>query len=78
MYDVARAKSLQKDGLGATEIARIMGLPNESSARSLLDSNSESTLALDIVVNLQKSFLLYNTVFLYNLLWKTLLYKKSS
>ena len=44
MYDVARAKSLQKDGLGATEIARIMGLPNESSARSLLDSNSESRM----------------------------------
>ena len=39
-HQVATAKSLQKDGLGATEIGRKMGLP-ESTVRSLLDSNSE-------------------------------------
>ena len=43
MYDVARAKSLSKDGLGPTEIGKIMGI-NESSVRSLLDSNSESRM----------------------------------
>lgn len=39
-HQVATAKSLQKDGLGATEIGRKMGLP-ESTVRSLLNSNSE-------------------------------------
>ena len=38
--DVARAKSLKEDGLGATEIGRIMGI-NESSVRSLLNAESE-------------------------------------
>ena len=43
MYDVARAKSLKSDGLGATEIGRKMGI-NESSVRSLLNENSESRM----------------------------------
>lgn len=43
LYDVARAKSLKKDGLGATEIGKIMGI-NESSVRSLLNANSESRM----------------------------------
>lgn len=38
--DVARAKSLKEDGLGATEIGRRMGL-NESTVRSLLNEKSE-------------------------------------
>lgn len=38
--DVARAKSLRDDGLGATEIGREMGLP-ESTVRSLLNDKSE-------------------------------------
>ena len=38
MYD--RANSLKEDGKSATEIAKIMGLPGESSVRSLLNSNS--------------------------------------
>lgn len=38
--EVARAKSLSEDGLSATEIGKIMG-KNESSIRSLLNSNSE-------------------------------------
>lgn len=37
-YDIARAKSLQADGLGPTEIGRKMGL-NESTVRSLLNHN---------------------------------------
>lgn len=37
-YDIARAKSLQADGLGPTEIGRKMGL-NESTVRSLLNDN---------------------------------------
>lgn len=37
-YDIARAKSLQADGLGFTEIGRKMGL-NESTVRSLLNDN---------------------------------------
>ena len=41
---VATAKSLKADGLGATEIARKMGLPNESSVRSLLNADSESRM----------------------------------
>lgn len=43
MYDVARAKSLKSDGLGATEIGRQMGI-NESSVRSLLNESSESRM----------------------------------
>ncbi len=38
LYD--RAKALKEDGKNPTEIARIMGLPGESSVRSLLNSNS--------------------------------------
>ncbi len=41
--DVARAKSLKEDGLGATEIGRKMGLP-ESSVRSLLNEGSEKKM----------------------------------
>lgn len=41
MLEVDRAKSLQKDGLGATEIGRIMG-KSESSVRSLLNKDSEA------------------------------------
>lgn len=41
LLDVARAKSLKQDGLGATEIGRIMGIP-ESSVRSLLNEQSEA------------------------------------
>ena len=36
--DVERARSLREDGLGATEIGKIMGKP-ESTVRSLLDEN---------------------------------------
>ena len=41
LYDIQRAKSLQADGKGATEIGREMGL-SESTVRSLLDPNAES------------------------------------
>ena len=41
--DVARAKSLKKDGLGATEIGRKMGI-NESTVRSLLNEKSENRM----------------------------------
>ena len=41
LLDVARAKSLSEDGLGATEIGRQMGL-NESTVRSLLNEKSEA------------------------------------
>jgi len=41
LLDVARAKSLKADGLGATEIGRKMGIP-ESSVRSLLNEKSET------------------------------------
>lgn len=41
LLDVARAKSLKADGLGATEIGRKMGIP-ESSVRSLLNEQSEA------------------------------------
>lgn len=41
--DVARAKSLKEDGLGATEIGRKMGLP-ESTVRSLLNEKSEAKM----------------------------------
>lgn len=43
MLQVARAKSLKEDGLGASEIGREMGLP-ESTVRSLLDTNSEARM----------------------------------
>ena len=43
MLDVATAKSLKEDGLGATEIGRKMGLP-ESTVRSLLDAKSENRM----------------------------------
>ena len=43
MLDVATAKSLQKDGLGATEIGRKMGI-SESSVRSLLDPKAEERM----------------------------------
>lgn len=41
--DVATAKSLKADGLGATEIGRKMGIP-ESTVRSLLDNRSEARM----------------------------------
>ena len=40
LLDVARAKSLTEDGLGPTEVGRIMGI-NESTVRSLLDPKKE-------------------------------------
>ena len=43
MLDVARAKSLKADGLGATEIGRRMGV-NESTVRSWLDEGSQSKM----------------------------------
>lgn len=43
MLDVATAKSLKQDGLGATEIGRKMGLP-ESTVRSLLNDASENNM----------------------------------
>ena len=43
MLDVARAKSLKEDGLGATEIGRKIGIP-ESTVRSLLNENSEARM----------------------------------
>ena len=43
MLKVATAKSLSKDGLGATEIGKKMGLP-ESTVRSLLDHDSETKM----------------------------------
>lgn len=41
--EVDRAKSLKEDGLGATEIGRVMGL-NESTVRSLLNDKSEARM----------------------------------
>ena len=43
LQDVATAKSLKEDGLGATEIGRKMGLP-ESTVRSLLNPKSEDNM----------------------------------
>lgn len=43
MLQVATAKSLKQDGLGASEIGRKMGLP-ESTVRSLLNENSEARM----------------------------------
>ena len=45
LYDIARAKSLQSDGKGFTEIGREMGIP-ESTVRSLLNPDSEKRTAL--------------------------------
>ena len=45
MYDVATAESLRKDGLNNTEIARRMGLPSESSVRSLLDEGAKNRMS---------------------------------
>ena len=42
--EVARAKSLREDGLGYTEIGRIMGKP-ESSIRSMLEENREVNIS---------------------------------
>lgn len=43
MLDVATAKSLKDDGLGATEIGKKMGIP-ESTVRSLLNEKSEDRM----------------------------------
>ena len=43
MLQVARAKSLAKDGLGASAIGKEMGV-NESTVRSLLNENSENRM----------------------------------
>ena len=43
LQDVARVKSLKADGLGNTEIGRIMGI-NESTVRSLLDGEREGRM----------------------------------
>ena len=43
MIQVATAKSLKEDGLGATEIGKKMGIP-ESTVRSLLDPKSETRM----------------------------------
>ena len=43
MLDVAKAKSLQKDGMGASEIGREMGV-NESTVRSWLNEKSEARM----------------------------------
>ena len=43
MLQVATAKSLKEDGLGATEIGKKMGLP-ESTVRSLLDPKAEERM----------------------------------
>ena len=43
MLEVARAKSLKEDGLGASEIGRIMG-KNESTIRSYLNEKSEARM----------------------------------
>jgi DNA-binding CsgD family transcriptional regulator len=43
MLQVARAKSLREDGLGATEIGRMMGV-NESTVRSWFNEESESRM----------------------------------
>lgn len=44
--EVERAKSLRSDGKNPSEIARIMGYDNESSVRSLLNSDSEARMKL--------------------------------
>lgn len=43
IYDVARIKSLKADGLGATEIGKIMG-KRESTIRSMLNDESEARM----------------------------------
>lgn len=42
--EVERAKALQSDGYNPSEIARMMGYNNESSIRSLLNSDSEARM----------------------------------
>ena len=43
-YQVRTAESLKQDGLNNSEIARKMGLPSESSVRSLLDEGAKSRM----------------------------------
>lgn len=43
---VQQAKSLKSDGLNTSEIARVMGFPNESSVRSLLNTDSERRMKM--------------------------------
>ena len=45
MYDIARVESLKADGLNNSEIAREMGLPSESSVRSLLNEGAKERTA---------------------------------
>ena len=40
-YDIRQAESMKSDGLSNSEIARRMGLPSESSVRSLLDEGAK-------------------------------------
>lgn len=44
MLKVDKAKSLRADGKSLSEIAEILGVPNESSVRSLLNANSEARM----------------------------------
>ena len=46
MAEVNRAEALAAEGYGMTEIARKMGLPNESSVRSLLDPQSKKNMMM--------------------------------
>ena len=39
---IASAKAMKEDGLTNSEIAKRLGLPNESSVRSLLNTNEEA------------------------------------
>ena len=41
-YDIAKAESLRSDGYNNSQIARMMGLPSESSVRSLLDEGAKN------------------------------------
>ena len=41
-YRIASAKAMKEDGLTNSEIAKRLGLPNESSVRSLLNTNEEA------------------------------------
>ncbi|MBQ0089495.1 MAG: hypothetical protein KBT27_09215 [Prevotellaceae bacterium] len=43
-YEVERVKSLKSDGYSNAKIAEIMGLPGESSVRSLLNAESEARM----------------------------------
>ncbi len=42
MIIIASAKAMKEDGLTNSEIAKRLGLPNESSVRSLLNTNEEA------------------------------------